>query len=387
MSRVLISAGDASGDLHAAALVRALRAREPDLRVQGIGGDEMEKEGVELVFHQREVAVGGLVEVLGALRRVASAWRELGRSLENDPPDLVVLVDSPDLNLPFARKVKKAGIPILYYIAPQVWAWRRGRVRKLARRVDRLAVIFPFEVDFFAGTGLPVDFVGHPLVDRIGEFLSRHDRAQAREALGVAPEERLVLLLPGSRKNELHHGLVMHLDTARALHARDPELRFAIGLAPTMSREAVQPVIDAAGLPKSLRLDLVCGRTYEAALAADVALAMPGTMTVELTLLRCPFVVAVQVNPISAMLARRLIRVPFVAMPNLIAGGPAVPEFLQEGARPDRIAEAVWDLLSGPAREAQLARLAVVRERLGPGGAAERTAEIAQEMLRGAPGA
>jgi len=161
---VLISVGDASGDLHAARLVRALRQRMPGARFLGLGGVEMEKEGVEIVVHQRDVAVAGLFEVAGALPKIVGAWRTLRRSARELRPDLAILVDTPDFNLPLARRLKRDGVPVLYFIGPQVWAWRRGRVHKIARRVDRLAVIFPFEVDFYRPTGLHVDFVGHPLM-------------------------------------------------------------------------------------------------------------------------------------------------------------------------------------------------------------------------------
>jgi lipid-A-disaccharide synthase len=383
MTNVLVSAGDASGDLHAAAFVHALRARIPDVRVLGIGGVEMEKAGVELLVHQRELAVGGLVEVLGSVRRVLSAWRRLGDAL-SDKPELVVLVDSPDLNLPFARRVHRAGIPTLYYVSPQVWAWRRWRIAKIARRVDRLAVIFPFEREIYAHTGLPVDFVGHPLVERMCEFAALHDRAAARAELDLDPERPLVLLLPGSRRNELRHGFDLKLETARVLHARRPEVAFAVAVAPTLERAEVERRIADARLPASLRLDVIQGRTYEAVRASDVALAKPGTITVEVALLDRPMVVAARVHPLSAFVARRLVHVPSFTMPNLIAGAPVIPEFLQEAARPERIALALESLLAGPAREIQLARLARVRRRLGEGGAAARAASIAAEMIDGA---
>jgi lipid-A-disaccharide synthase len=384
MTTVLVSAGDASGDLHAAAFVEALRSRVPELRVVGIGGVEMEKAGVELLVNQRELAVGGLVEVISSVRRVFAAWRRMRQAIDAERPDLVVLVDSPDLNLPFARSVQRAGIPTLYYVSPQVWAWRRWRIRKIARRVDRLAVIFPFERDIYAHTGLPVDFVGHPLVERMCEFAALHDRATARAELDLDPERPLVLLLPGSRRNELRHGFDLKLESARVLHARRPEVAFAVAVAPTLEREEVERRIAEAGLPADLRLDVIQGRTYEAVRAADVALAKPGTITVEVALLDRPMVVAARVHPLSAFVARRLVHVPSFTMPNLIAGAPVIPEFLQEAARPERIALALESLLSGPAREIQLARLARVRRRLGEGGAAARAASIAAEMIDGA---
>lgn len=383
MTTVLLSAGDASGDLHAAGFAVALRALRPEIRFLGLGGEAMQKAGVELVVHQRELAIGGLVEVVSSLRRVVAAWRRLGRVLRTEKPALAVLVDSPDFNLPFARRVKRAGIPILYYVSPQVWAWRRRRVGTLARRVDRMAAIFPFEPSVYAGTGLAVEFVGHPLVTPLAALAARTSRSAARAALGLDAEATRVALFPGSRRNELRHHLSLFLDVARVLHARRPDVRFALGLAPTLERAGVQGEIAAARLPPDLVLDLVEGQPHVLMRAADVVLAKPGTVTIEAMLLERPLVVAGRASPLSVLIGRRIIHVPSFTMANLIADAPVVPEFLQEAARPEAIAEALSQLLAGPAAEQQRARLAPVRAALGAGGAAERAAEIAEEMLGG----
>ncbi len=383
MKTVLICAGDASGDLHAAGLVRALHARCPDLRFVGLGGQAMEQAGVELLVHQRELAIGGLVEVLSSLRRVIAAWRKLGRALAEIRPELAVLVDSPDFNLPFARRLRRAAIPVFYYVSPQVWAWRRGRVRTLAHRVDRMAAIFPFEPAVYAGTGLAVEFVGHPLVEPLAALAARTSRAQARAALGLEAQGPLVALFPGSRRNELRHHLALFLASASALHAHRPDVRFAVGLAPTLERSGVEEGLRSAGLPESCGIDVVPGRAHELMLASDVVLAKPGTVTVEAMLLDRPLVVAGRSSRLSVAIGRRIIHVPSFTMANLIADAPIVPEFLQEEARPEAIAGALLLLLAGPAAERQRARLAVVRARLGHGGAAERAAQIAEEMLRG----
>jgi len=383
VSSFLISAGDASGEMHAAGLVRALRRRAPDSRFAGLGGAEMQRAGVELLAPQRDLAVGGLFEVLGSLRRIRSAWRRMNRALAARP-DLLVLVDSPDFNIPLARRARRLGLPVLYYIGPQVWAWRRGRVRKMARRVDRLAVIFPFEVDFYRGAGLPVEFVGHPLVERAADFARNWPRARARAALQIAPQQPLLALLPGSRRNELQRMLPLQLKVARILHARTPTLHFAVALAQSIPREAAAPPLArAADLPLSVHE----GSTWQVLRAADAALAKPGTITMELALLGTPFAVALRVHPLSALIGRRLIEVPSFTMPNLIAGAPIAPEFMQEQAQPARIAEALWSLLEGPARQRQCEEFDSVRRALGAGGSADRVAEIALEMVRGAAGA
>jgi lipid-A-disaccharide synthase len=387
MTTLLLSAGDASGELHTAPFVEAFRRRVPDARFLGLGGTEMEKAGVELVVHQRELAIGGLVEVLRDAGRIVSAWRRMKRALETSGADLVVLVDSPDFNIPLARRAKKAGIPVLYFISPQVWAWRRRRIGKIARRVDRMAVIFPFEKEVYAKAALQVDFVGHPLVDRLAGIALPPSREEMRRSLGLDPGGYLVVMLPGSRRNEVREGLSLHLEAARALHVRDPRVHFAVAVAPSIPRPGVERAIAEAGLPSLLSIQVFEGRTYELIRAADVALAKPGTVTVEISLLGTPMVVAARANPLTAFLVRRVVRLSSVAMPNLIVGAPVVPEFLQEEAQPERIALALAELLEGPARELQLAQLARVSERLGSGGAAERAAAIAEEMARGAGGA
>ena len=386
MTTLLLSAGDASGEQHTASFLEAFRKRVPGARLLGMGGAEMEKMGVELVVHQRELAVGAL-GVLRDAGRIFSAWRRMNRALQTSGADLVVLVDSPDFNIPLARRARKAGIPILYFISPQVWAWRRRRIRKIARRVDRMAVIFPFEKEVYTASGLQVDFVGHPLVDRLGEIASHSSRPEMRRSLGLDPGGYLVALLPGSRRNEVRDGLALQLESARALHLRDPRVRFAVAVAPSITRASVEQAIAEAGLPSLLSIQVFEDRTYELLRAADVALAKPGTVTVEISLLGTPMVVAFRASSLTAFLARRVIRVPSFAMPNLIVGAPVVPEFLQEDAQPERIALALAELLEGPVRELQLAHLARVRQRLGSGGAAERAAAIAEEMALGAGGA
>jgi lipid-A-disaccharide synthase len=380
VTRVLVSAGDASGEMHAAAVILALRAREPNLEVVALGGPELEKAGARILVAQRELAIGGLIEVLGDLARVARAWRRMTRALREERPDLVMLVDSPDFNLPLARRAKRLGLRVLWFIGPQVWAWRRGRVRKLAARVDRLALIFPFEPAVYASTGLRVDFVGHPLVDRLAPLAERSP-SECRAALGLPIERPLVALLPGSRRNELANNAGLQLAAAKALHAQDPRIAFALGVAPSLARADAEAALRAARLPQLMDVTLVDGRTHELVRAADVALTKPGTVTLEVALLATPQVVTARVPAASAFAMRRLVKLEYWAMPSLIVGRAVVPELLQEDAHPQRLADALRALLSGPARAQQLAALAHVRDALGGGGAAARTAAIAHEML------
>jgi lipid-A-disaccharide synthase len=383
VTTLLLSAGDASGDLHAADFVHTFRQRHPEARFVGLGGPAMREAGVELVAEQRELAIGGLFELLGSLSRVARVWRELGRALSRHRPDLVVLVDSGGFNLPFAARVRRrSSAPILYYVAPQVWAWRTGRIRKLARRVDRLALILPFEKELYRDTPLRVDFVGHPLIDPLRELRQTLGREAAREQCGIGPQGPVVTLLPGSRRNEVDAHLRIQLDTARLLLDREPGLRFLLALADSLPDGCAQAAV--AALPPDFPLRVLSGRAREAILAADVVLAKPGSVTLETALLGRPMVVMGRAHPLTAWLLRRLVRVDSLTLPNLIAGEPIVPEFLQHDAVPSRLAEAVGELLCKRPRDAQLERLDAACRELGSGGAVGRACRIAEEMLAGA---
>jgi lipid-A-disaccharide synthase len=384
MSTVLLSVGDASGDVYAGDFVRELQRLRPDTRFLGMGGAELAKAGMQVVVDQREMAVGGLFELIPELPRVVRAWRRMVAALRGARPDLVVLVDSSGFNLPFARRARRQGVPTLYYVSPQVWGWRRGRIRTIARCVGRLAVIFPFEPAVYAGTGVPVEFVGHPLVERLAQT-ARLGQGEARRALGLPEQARIVALLPGSRRGEIRHVLPLQLETARVLHARDPRIHFALPCAPSVDRTALSRAVARARLPALLGLQVLDGDAQRVLRAADVALCKPGTSTLEAALLGCPLVVAARSSRLTAFLLRRLLRVPYLAMPNLIAGRAVVPELLQEAASPERVADAVQALLDGPARAEQEAQLARLRECLSRGGAARRAAEIAEEMMFGLP--
>ena len=382
MKTLLLVAGDASGDQHAAEFVRAFRALHPDTRFVGLGGDAMQEAGVILAVDQRELAVGGFFELAGSLHRILRTWKGMVAALRTEQPDLVVLIDSGGFNLPFARRVRQSsGAPILYYVAPQVWAWRPGRIRKLARRIDRMALILPFESEIYVERQIPADFVGHPLVDSLEAQRVSQGREQARSAVGLEGDGAWVALAPGSRRNEVKQNLPLQLEAARLLHQRRPEVKFVLCLAGSIDEELVAPICRRARLPDTLRLVRVVGRSREAIRAADVVLAKPGTVTLEAALLERPMVVMGRVHPLTAAILRRWVRAPFFAMPNLIAETALVPELLQEQAQPEAMARQLLALLDGPARDEQLAGLAEVRRRLGGEGASSRVAAIAEEML------
>ncbi len=381
---ILVSAGDLSGDRHAADLVRAVRARLPEARFVGMGGAAMAAAGVEVVVDGRELAVGGFTELVGSLGRIGRAWRAMSSCIRKRRPDLIVLVDSGGFHLPLARRARRlSGAPILYYVAPQAWAWREHRARTLAARADRVAVILPFEKEFYEARGIEVEWVGHPLVDRASDAVALSDderRRVARERLGLDPEVTLVGLFPGSRRNELGPQLSVQLEACERLRRDRPGFEVVVALAPTLDRNDLPGPLDAAS-ESDAPIHVVEGRAEDVMDAVDVALARPGTVTLELMLRDRPMVVCGRVGRWTAWIARRSLRIPFLALPNLVANEPIVPECLQEGATGDRIAAAAAPLFEGEGRARQLDAFALARDRLGGPGAAARTAGIVEEML------
>jgi len=374
--RVLMVAGEASGDLHGADLLRALHERLPDVEVVGIGGEHCRAAGMRALADASETGTVGLVEGARALGTLVRSYRALARMLRDDPPDLCVLIDFPEFNLRLARLAKRAGVPVLYYIAPQVWAWRRGRVRKIARRVDRLAVVFPFEPGLYAARLPGVEFVGHPLLDRVAVTRGREETLRAH---GLDPVRRLVVLLPGSRTKEIDYILPSMVGAVARLAADHPDLQFALALAHTLSEQHVAPRLAAAGVP----IPVVRDDMHNLVAAAELALVASGTATLECALLEKPMVIVYRLSRVTFALARLLVRgVDHVGMPNIVAGRAVVPELLQRDATGARIAAEARAILDDPARRAtMIGELREVRRRLGRGGAARRAAAIAAEMM------
>ena len=340
--------------LHASALVEALLERRPDSEVFGLGGDRLVSAGLQPIAHQSELAVAGLVEVLSSARRVLGVYASLRRTLRDRRPDLAIFVDSPDLNLPLAAVAARLGIPSLYYIVPQVWAWRFGRVRKLRRRVRHAAVIFPFEAEILEEADVPVTFVGHPLVDRMEKLRRSLRPAEVARDLGLDLGRPVLGLLPGSRRNEVAANLPPMLEAARLVRGRYPDLQVVVLVAPTL-RDSMPPIPDFARA--------VHGRTHEAMAISTCLVVAPGTATVEAALLGVPLVVLHSIHPLSFEIARRITRVPSTCMVNLLADEGIVPERVQEMARPAAIAALVGRLVrSEEAREAMRARLGEVAD-------------------------
>jgi lipid-A-disaccharide synthase len=379
---VAIVAGELSGDLLGAGLMVALRARYPQLRFTGIGGPEMLAQGFETLAPMERLAVMGLVEVLRHLPGLLALRRRLCRQFITDPPLAFVGIDAPDFNLGLERRLRAAGIPTVHYVSPSVWAWRPGRVRKIARAVDLMLALFPFEAAFYQRHGVPVHAVGHPLADAIP---LRSDPAAARRALGLleltgAP---LVALLPGSRLGEISRLGRLLLDTAVWLHARRPELRFVLPAATPRLYEMLERLRAdrAPGLP----LALVQGQSRTVMAAAAVVLLASGTATLEAMLLKRPMVVAYRVAPATAWLARRLVTVSHFALPNLLAGRELVPEFIQEAATVENLGPAVLRWLDQPlARERLTAEFDALHRDLRRD-ASRQAADAIVELLRLSP--
>ena len=369
---VLISAGEASGDRHAAGLMEAAARLTGDrkrIRFFGLGGDAMAAAGLEPVAHSDEVAVVGIAEVVRELPRIRRVFRKLLLATETRRPSLAVLVDFPDFNLRLARCLRRRGIPVLYYVSPQVWAWRRRRVRTIARLVDRMLVLFPFEVDVYRGHELHVDHVGHPLVDDVPELESAWERQD-----GV-PERPVLALLPGSRNSEVRRILPPMLRAAAELIGTAERAgRVRLILAPTVDPELVRRLI-ASGPLDGDELDVVRADRFAAVAGSHLALCASGTATLEVGLLGTPMVVVYRVSPLTYAVGRLLVDLPFVSLVNLVLGRQVVPELLQAEADHERMAAAATRLLSRRTRiDAMRAALAGLRLTLGASGASERAA-------------
>lgn len=378
--RVLIVAGEASGDTHGAHLVSALRELEPDVEIFGLGGDHMRKAGVDVVFDSRLVAVVGASEVLANLGVILRVLRWIQAALDTVKPDLVILIDFPDFNFRVARAAKKSGVPVFYYISPQIWAWRRGRAKFLAKTVEGIAVIFPFEAELYRKWGLPAEFVGHPIMD--GPLGLAPDRDVARKKLGLEGTEPVIALLPGSRNSELHHHLPPLLQSAARIAADIPGARFLLPAASTLDHEKIAAHIAETSTAKVRVVAAREGESHDVLAASDAAVVKSGTSTLEAALAGVPFVIVYRVSGLTWEIGRRLVKVPFVGMANLIAGKQVARELLQRDFTPENVAREVIALLQDPARRAEAqAGIASVREKMGSGGASKRAAEMAARVL------
>ncbi|MBI3950824.1 MAG: lipid-A-disaccharide synthase [Acidobacteria bacterium] len=373
----MILAGEASGEHHGAELIRALRRRYPQVafEVFGSGGAQMRQAGVEVLVDVKDVGIIGPVEIARAWRKIYRAFCQLRDAARQRQPDAVILIDWPEFNLWLVRSLKRAGLPTIYYISPQIWAWRQYRLRTIKRHVDKMIVILPFEVEFYRRSGMEVEFVGHPLLDSVRVTKDRFTFCAQHQ---LDPQRRIVSLLPGSRRSEVHHILPVMIEAIVRLRSTGDQ--FVIPLAPTISRAFAESLIgNALG---DLDLRVVQNDTYNALAHSELAVVTSGTATLEAALLETPLIVVYRSSALNYRLIRPLIHLDTFGMVNLIAGEKIVPELIQHDMTPERLAETVIDLLRDePNRMTIKQRLKQVKQRLGEGNAADRAAEIVMDTI------
>ena len=371
----MISCGEPSGDLYAGALARQLRDIDPATSITGYGSERLAAGGGSLVADFRGLSVTGLLEVARVLPRTYAVYRRLIAHAEAEKPDVFVAIDSPDFNFHLAKAMRRLGVPVVYYISPQLWAWRPGRMKTMQRIADRVLVIFPFEEEIYRRADVPVEWVGHPLLDVSSE---PRPRAEFLESLGLDPDKPLVAILPGSRINEVRAILPRLLDAAKIIHGRLPAAQFVLARAPHLGDELFSEL--ARGGPA---ITMVANATDDVLAAADVGLLASGTVTVQAALRECPMIVVYRLSPLTYRLGRRFVHVNTFAMANLVAGRTVVPELEQDEFTPEAVAREALGLLENPERAATMRReLREVRAKLGEPGASRRAAEAVLAVAR-----
>ena len=369
MAKILISAGEASGDIHAAAVTAALKQIDSSVEVFGMGGDALRAAGGEVLFDIKDHGVMGFVEVIKKLPDLFKLRSDFARVMDERKPDCLVVVDYPGFNMKLAKVAHDKGIPVVSYIAPSAWAWNKGRAKNVAKIVDKVACIFPFEYDVYKEAGAPVEFVGHPLLDIVKPAW---ERTEAEAWVGKQPGHPLVLLMPGSRLMEIEKMLPNLLAGAKLLKKQLPEVQFAMPRAGTIPLELLQSKIKASGLD----IKITEGHNYDLFSVADLALATSGTVTLEAALCGLPSIIVYRTSALNAFIARRVINIPNIGLPNIVAGRQILPELLQENFTPANVAKTAVELLA-PERRPQLeADLAFMKARLGEPGAVKRVAQL-----------
>jgi lipid-A-disaccharide synthase len=367
MRKVLFVAGEASGDLHAAGVAGALRRIRPELMLAAVGGRRLAEEGVELIHRDEQLGVMGFLEVLKHVPRHFLLLRTIRKMFERGEVAVLILIDYPGFNMKVAAAAKRAGVPVLYYVTPQVWAWGAGRIPKLARLVTKAAVILPFEEPLLRGFGIDATFVGHPLLDRA---VNMPTKVEAREALTLALNTPVLALFPGSRQQEIDRHIDDFVATAEELQRRIPGLQVLVSVAPTVA-------LDNERCP----FRLVHSASLSVLRAADIALCKSGTTTLEAAIADCPLIVAYRTGRINYAVARRLVKVPNIGLVNVVAGREVAREFIQDEIEPSAMADALSEVLKdGPGRQEVLSGLAEVRSKLGSPGAADRVARMASGL-------
>jgi lipid-A-disaccharide synthase len=377
--KVLMVAGEISGDLHGSHLMEAIHRIDPKVQFFGVGGEELEKRGMKLLYRSQTLSVVGITEVFFNLRTILKALRGLKQSIDQERPDLILLIDFPDFNLRVAKFAYQRGIPVLYYISPQVWAWRSGRIKRMARWIKKMVVLFSFEVPLYEAAGVDVEWVGHPLLDLVKPSLTREE---AFGRFGLDPKRLTIGLLPGSRVHEIKRLLPILLETAQLLQKEIPSLQFIIPLASGIPMSALSPWIEK----DPLRMKVVEGFAYDVMNLSELMITASGTATLEGAILGKPMIIIYKVSWPSYWIGRMLVHVDHIGLVNLVGKETIVPELIQNDARPKKIAaEALRILRDENLRRRMIELMGRVRERLGEPGAAQRAARIVYSLLKPFP--
>lgn len=373
--RVLIISGEASGDHHAAELIKETLNLDPNIHFFGMGGERMRAAGMEMVVDAKDMAVVGAIEILAHIKPIYHAWKTLKRIIKHDSPDLVVLLDYPEFNLQMAKAAKKAGIKVLYYISPQVWAWKQKRVHVIKERVNKMLVIFPFEKVFYQKAGVPVEFVGHPLA---GKVKADKNKQTMRQSLKIADDKRIVGLLPGSRKGEIKRLLPVMLQTAKALKQTHPQLEFLIPLASSLTTTDLAPYL--AGT--DLKIHVVKADFYNATQLCEAAIVTSGTATLETALLTIPMAIIYKASWSTYQIVKRIIKIPYIGLCNIVADKHIVKEFIQDAANVENLCQEVSAILDDSAyRGTMIDELKQVKAKLGVPGGSEKAAYALISLL------
>ncbi|MDH5182918.1 MAG: lipid-A-disaccharide synthase [Gammaproteobacteria bacterium] len=371
----MIVAGEASGDLHAANFVKSALAINPDLNFYGIAGARMQAAGVEAVHDAAELAVMGLIEPLLNYRKLSGVLSHMKQMVRDDKPDLLVLIDYPGFNLRLAETAKACGVKVLFYVSPQVWAWRQGRVKKIGERIDMMAVIFPFETEFYERFQIPVRYVGHPLVDEVRTTMSKE---AAQQHFGLDASRRTVGLFPGSRRGEVKRLLPIMLKAAKQLKQSHPELQFILPVASSLKPEMIQPCLDAV----DVEVITVEGQSYDVAQTCDAIMTASGTATLEIAMLGIPMAITYKVAWLTWIIVEHMIKIPHIGLANIVAGEEVAKEYVQNAATPEALSREIGHILDDADYAATMReKLAEVKRRLGEGGGSENLARLALEML------
>ncbi len=374
--RILIIAGETSGDQHAAKLILESHNIDPDILFFGIGGGKMREAGAEILVDCKNIAVVGAVEILQHINHIYYAWKKVREVLRQKPPDLVILIDYPKFNLHIAKLAKKAGIKVLYYISPQIWAWHQSRIKIIRQRVDKMLVIFPFEEEMYRQAGVPVEFVGHPLLGRVKPDMTP---AQAREYLHIGHDGTIIGLLPGSRKGEIKRLLPTLLAAAQQLKKRYPNAIFVLPLALSLNRADLEPYL------KNVDIDIkiIPGHFYDVMQLCDAAIVTSGTATLETALLGIPMVIVYKTAASTYFLAKKFIKIPYIGLCNVVEGRFIVKELIQHEASPENITAEICKILEDKTyRSTMLSDLQEIKTKLGKGGGSAQAARAVIELLK-----